>query len=113
MDPNRVPTSKGCFISPEFFRTIGAPMLAGRSFNPFDTPNSMPVVVVNELFAKRFWPGENPIGKRLSVGYTGPGRRALGSTRLREVVGVVANINQARGPRRAHRASPIHALRAG
>ncbi|MBV8896733.1 MAG: ABC transporter permease, partial [Acidobacteriaceae bacterium] len=91
-DPHRVPTSKACFTSPEFFQTIGAPMLAGRSFNEFDTRTSAPVVIVNKLFARRFWPGENPIGKRLTVAYTGPGRRALGATRVREVVGVVSNV---------------------
>jgi len=67
-------------------------MVAGRPFNAFDTATSLPIVVVNQLFASRFWPGENPIGKRLAVGYTGPGRRALGAERVREVVGVVANI---------------------
>ncbi|MBV8812136.1 MAG: ABC transporter permease [Acidobacteriaceae bacterium] len=91
-DPHRVPSSKGCFISSDFFPTVGARMVAGRPFNAFDTATSLPIVVVNQLFASRFWPGENPIGKRLAVGYTGPGRRALGAERVREVVGVVANI---------------------
>lgn len=88
----RVPSSKGCFISPDFFQTVGAQMVAGRPFNAFDTATSVPVVIVNQLFAERFWPGQNPVGKRLTVGYTGPGRRALGGDRAREVVGIVANI---------------------
>lgn len=91
-DAHRVPSSKACFISSDFFKTVGAQMIAGRSFNAFDTATSVPAVIVNQLFAQRFWPGRNPIGQRLTAAYTGPGRRALGSDRVRQVVGVVANI---------------------
>lgn len=47
-----------------FFATLGIPLLQGRDFTEQDTENTPPVVVINETMAKRFWPGENAIGKR-------------------------------------------------
>jgi predicted permease len=52
-------------ISPGWFRTYGTPLLAGRDFTPEDTPDSPPVAIVNEAFARRFTNGANPIGMRV------------------------------------------------
>jgi putative ABC transport system permease protein len=70
-------------ISPSYFRTLGIPLVRGREFNEHDTVETADVVIVNEELARRYWPGENPIGKRLQV--------AQEKTRWREVVGVVGN----------------------
>jgi putative ABC transport system permease protein len=56
-------------ISPEYFRTMGI-RIQGRDFNSADTENAQGVVIVNESTAKRHWPGQNPIGKRLRLGRT-------------------------------------------
>ena len=61
-----------------YFRTLGAPLLRGRDFTPQDGPGTSRVMIVNERMAERFWPGQDPIGKRVDVGGG-----------LREVVGVV------------------------
>jgi macrolide transport system ATP-binding/permease protein len=53
-------------ISAGFLNTIGTPLLAGRDFR--DVESGPPVVIVNEAMAKRFWPGESAIGKRLELG---------------------------------------------
>ncbi len=75
-------------ISPAYFRTFGVPLLSGRAFAAADTPLSTPVVIVNQLFARQFWPGEDPIGKRLrAVEGTTPGPWLT-------VVGVAANVVQ-------------------
>jgi putative ABC transport system permease protein len=52
--------------TPDYFRTMGIPLLRGRFFSDFDTmQNAQPVVLVDEKFAQRFWPNENPVGKHL------------------------------------------------
>ena len=61
-----------------YFRTLGVPLLRGRGFTPQDGPGTSRVMIINERMADRFWPGQDPIGKRVDVG-GGP----------REVVGVV------------------------
>ena len=82
------PTLWAMTIGPDYFQTLGAAVLSGREFNDFDGSAAAPVVIVNERFASKFWPQENPLGKRLRVfqGKT-PGPWLT-------VVGVVSNILQ-------------------
>jgi len=65
-------------VGPGYFRTLGVPLLLGRDFTPQDGPGTSRIMIINELVAQRFWPGQNPIGKHVNVG-GGP----------REVIGVV------------------------
>jgi putative ABC transport system permease protein len=55
------------FVSPDYFRAIGTPLIAGRFFTEDDGPNSPMVVLVNASFARQFFPGEETVGKRLSL----------------------------------------------
>jgi predicted permease len=73
--------------SQRYFRTLGIPLIAGRTFNQFDTQNAPEVAVVNQAFARQFFPGRNVLGKHV---YTGS---------WREIVGVVGNVRQ-NGPTR-------------
>ena len=52
-------------VSGDYFRTMGIPLLRGRLFSARDQPTSPPVAIINETLARRYWPGENPVGKRL------------------------------------------------
>jgi putative ABC transport system permease protein len=52
-------------ISPNYIRTMRIPLLQGREFDTHDNLQSSPVVIINESMARRIWPGENPVGKRL------------------------------------------------
>jgi predicted permease len=52
-------------ISGDYFQAMGIPLLRGRYFDQRDGPDAPPVVIVNETLARRYWPGEDPIGKRL------------------------------------------------
>jgi len=54
-------------VSPDYFRTLGVPLLEGRDFNDGDTEQSPRVAIVTEAFAKRFWPGERAIGHRFRI----------------------------------------------
>jgi predicted permease len=72
--------------TPEYFRTLGMRILRGRVFSRSDTPESQPVLIVNEALARQVWPGEDAIGKRLVVDYSTTG------TYPYEVVGVVGDI---------------------
>ncbi len=53
--------------SPDFFRTEGIPLVRGRLYTDADRDTVSPVVVVNQVAAKRFWPGQDPLGRRLSL----------------------------------------------
>jgi putative ABC transport system permease protein len=55
-------------ISPQWFATLRVPLLAGRDFTDADNAQAPKVVIVNQTFARRFWPNQNPIGKHILVG---------------------------------------------
>lgn len=78
-------------VSAGYFSTIGIPLRHGRLFTAADAD---PVVVINEAMATRYWPAEDPIGRRLAFGGA--------DARLFTIVGVVGNV-QMRGPRGALR----------
>jgi putative ABC transport system permease protein len=55
-------------ILPNYFSTMGIPLLRGREFDERDTGQDPKVVIINETMARRFWPDEDPIGKRIKIG---------------------------------------------
>ncbi len=55
-------------ISPQWFRTLRVPIRSGREFTEADNQQSPKVLMVNETFARQFWPGQNPVGKHVIVG---------------------------------------------
>jgi putative ABC transport system permease protein len=80
----------GCnSVSPDYFRTLKVPILRGREFDATDTPTSPKTVVVDETFAQRYWPGQDPLGRRIYL----PGRGGLEQV---EVVGVVGSTRSRR-----------------
>lgn len=91
-DPTRLPSGEGSWVSADFFGTVGTPLVAGRTFTEHDDEKAPPVVIINTEAAHQFWPNQNPIGKRIGINYTGPGRRSDAAPRLREIVGVVGSI---------------------
>lgn len=85
--PN-VPLSQRPFIdieaiSPQWFQTMRVPLRSGREFTAADNAQSPKVLIVNETFARRFWPNQNPIGKHVVMGrWPDPA----------EVIGVAADV---------------------
>ncbi|MFZ0430321.1 MAG: ABC transporter permease [Acidobacteriota bacterium] len=53
-------------VSPEYFRTLRTELVSGRDFTIHDDSESQPVVIVNQEFCRRYWPGQDPIGKRIT-----------------------------------------------
>ncbi len=56
------------FGSPHYFSALRVPLLKGRVFDQRDTGNSARVAIVNEMFAKKYWPKGDPIGQRITIG---------------------------------------------
>jgi predicted permease len=54
-------------VDPEYFRTMGMPILQGRGFTENDKEESPRVVVINDTMAQKFWPGQDPIGRRFRI----------------------------------------------
>ena len=75
------PSAFVSIVQPDFFRTVGIPLVRGRTFTDADTASSEPVAVVDELLAQKIFPGEDSIGKRIhppiSTGVTTPPMRAI------------------------------------
>jgi predicted permease len=82
--PGKEPFASYNIASPDYFSAVGTPLSRGRSFRDSDQPTSRPVVIVNSAMARKFWPGENPIGKQVGLADT--------TTPLMEIVGVAADV---------------------
>jgi len=64
--PNDGPSARYHFVSSDYFRTVGVPLIAGRFFNADDRQDAQPVVLINRSMAERYWPGESAVGKRFT-----------------------------------------------
>jgi macrolide transport system ATP-binding/permease protein len=66
-------------VGPDYFQTMGIPVLRGREFHAHDRAGSPAVVIINETLARRLWPGDDPIGRRISFNSsTGPYSEIVG-----------------------------------
>jgi len=74
-------------VDAEYFRTLGIPLLKGRYFNEQDSASALPVALIDEKVAKRYWPNEDPLGKRINFTFD---RNDAGRV-WREIVGVVGH----------------------
>lgn len=73
-------------VTPNYFRTMGIPIRAGRDLRQSDYHNQISFAVISQSMANLFWPGENPIGKRFRISFT--------PETVREVVGVAGDIKE-------------------
>ena len=80
------------FVSPHYFEALHIPLLRGRTFDRRDTAKSDHVVIVNEAFAKKYWPQGNPLGQRLTIGH---GLGADFEEAPRQIVGTVGSVTEA------------------
>jgi putative ABC transport system permease protein len=77
-------------VSPSYFEALGIKLLAGRVLNDDDTAGARPVALINETLARREFPDEDPIGRRIVVPEIVPGKTELGKEIAWEIVGVIA-----------------------
>jgi predicted permease len=79
------------YVSPSYFKALEIPLRRGRLFNERDSGASPPVVIINEAFAKKYWPNADPIGRRIEIG------KEMGpdfAERPREVVGIIGDVKE-------------------
>jgi len=85
-DPGTRTSAEYFGISPDYFSTLGIPVRRGRTFTERDSANSPEVIVINDTLAAKYWPNEDAIGKRMTIGYAQSGPR--------EVVGIVGTVKR-------------------
>src|ERR1051325_1022239 len=83
--PGQEPIAYATVATFDYFRTMGIPLRRGRLFTRFDNKEAAPVVLIGETMAQRFWPGEDPVGKKISL-------RFMGQQTTREIVGVIGDV---------------------
>jgi putative ABC transport system permease protein len=89
LPPNQAPLTHYASVSPRFFVTLGIPVVQGREFTPADAVLNPRVAIVNEVMARREWPGQDAVGQRLTFGEGDDGQ-----PEWLDVVGVVGNVRQ-------------------
>jgi predicted permease len=95
--PGEDPSARASVVASNFFRSLEMPLRRGRFFTAAeDRPGSPPVVIVNQAFADRFFPGEDAVGKRITSGLAPavPGDPD-GPCQPQEIVGIVGNVVRA------------------
>jgi putative ABC transport system permease protein len=76
-------------VTTSYFKVMGIPLIEGREFDEHDVPTSPPVAIINQTFARRFFPNEDPIGKRYVYGGPGPDNNSWIT-----IVGVVGDMRR-------------------
>jgi predicted permease len=89
------PTAVSAAVTPEFFRTIGAPLVRGRVIEDTDDTQSRLVVLVDEAAARHFWGAQDPIGKRVRSASARTTRKGIVQPDWFTVVGVVGSVKLA------------------
>lgn len=103
-----VANQPACFfkmVSPSYFRTLGIRLTRGRSLTEQDVKGAPAAAVINETMAKKFFPGENPVGKRIRIEEISFAQTKLGPEIPWEVVGVIAD-EKVGGPAQSNDDSP-------
>ena len=86
--PSELPGAAFRVAFPGYFQTMRIPLLSGRDFTVHDDAGAPPVVIVNQTMARRYWPGEDPVGRRIHLGGPDSGERWL------TIAGIVKDVEQ-------------------
>ena len=76
-------------VSEDYFRTMDVPVVRGRAFTRADSETSERVIVINQALARRYWPNEDPVGRRMAIGESSK------ETSWRTIVGIVGDMRHA------------------
>jgi predicted permease len=85
-DSERAPIAEFAAVTPEYFRVLQVPLLAGRNFADSDTVQAQQVVLIDQTLQRRYWPNQDPLGKQVKIGPANAQNRWL------TIVGVVGDI---------------------
>jgi len=88
LSPSDQPSGGYYVVSPNYFHTLGIPLLVGRTFTREDSATSPRVAIISQSVAQKFFPGRSPIGQSLFIGVGAPTKEPL----WREIVGVVGDV---------------------
>jgi putative ABC transport system permease protein len=83
--PGQEPTAYLTVATADYFHAMGIPLRSGRFYNPFDRQGAAPVALINETMARRYWPGEDPVGKKISA-------RLFGQPINCQIIGIVGDV---------------------
>jgi putative ABC transport system permease protein len=90
--PSQQPAMQVRVATPDYFQAIGIPLRRGRLFTSDDRAGTPPVVLITESAARQFFPGEDPLGKTITLGWRrGPGTPHAGG----EVIGILGDVKEA------------------
>jgi putative ABC transport system permease protein len=89
-EPGKAPVLRVAAVTPDYFKTLGIPIVKGRALSPRDRQGSPRVVLLNATAVRKFFPNEDPLGKQIAFGLAD----AKGDIPGGEVVGVVADFKQ-------------------
>jgi len=92
MAPGDLPSETIAVVMPGFFETLRIPLLSGRTFTNHDGLQGTPVAIINQAFAKKYFPGQNPIGLHIQPAF---GDDSRFDHSKREIVGVVGDVKRA------------------
>lgn len=88
--PGQSPNSAFSVVTPDYFQTMRIPLLGGRTFRDTDKPAGQPVMIVSESFARKFFAGQDPIGKEIQPEITDQVTKLA----MRTIVGVVGDVKR-------------------
>ena len=95
--PGQIPMAGYDVVTPGYFATMHIALSQGRDFLWSDTPETQPIIIINEAMAKAYWPQEDPLGKRIRQG--GPDERQLPWLTIAGIVGDIREFDPLTAPR--------------
>lgn len=93
-EKGKEPTALSNLVDPEYFNAVGLPILLGRNFNDHDTSDAPTTVVINQTLARKYWPGQDPIGRELRFPETVVAAAGVNRPARATVIGVVPDTRQ-------------------
>ncbi len=90
--PGQEPTAAYNIITPDYLRTMGTRLIAGREFSDRDSAGATPVAIISETVARRYWPHANPVGSHLNILERVYSGKSAGVAQSLEIVGVAKDI---------------------
>jgi putative ABC transport system permease protein len=87
-EPGKMPSTEMTVVTDDYFQTIKTPLLRGRPFDTRDTKEAPPVIIIDQLTADRYFPGEDAVGKRIGMYVGGQNDQRL----YRTIIGVVPHL---------------------